>query len=174
MDNSEVRVKLELITKNDTPLIVKWRNNEKVRKNFIFQEEFTEEMHNNWMDTKVKNGEVVQFIIKLKESNKPIGSVYFRDIDYKNQDAEYGIFIGENDERGKGYGKEVAKLALEYAFDTLKLKSIFLRVFADNESAIKSYEYAGFKKEKYVKNAVKIDGHYRDLVFMRISNIEEI
>ena len=81
MNNNEFRVKLELITPEDTYLIVKWRNNEKVRKNFIFQEEFTEEMHLNWLNTKVANKEVVQFIIKIKENDKPIGSVYFRDID---------------------------------------------------------------------------------------------
>lgn len=172
MKYGNARIELIPITLDHTPLIVKWRNNENVRRNFIFQEKFTEEMHNNWMDTKVEKGEVVQFIIKLKENNKAIGSVYFRDIDYEKKEAEYGIFIGEDDERGKGYGTEAAKLAIQYAFTNLKLKSIFLRVFADNESAIKSYESVGFKKEKYVKNAVKNDKVYRDLIFMRINNKE--
>ena len=172
MEDSNARIELRPITLDDTSLIVKWRNNENVRINFIFQEKFTEEMHNNWMDTKVEKGEVVQFIIKLKENNKAIGSVYFRDIDYEKKEAEYGIFIGEDDERGKGYGTEAAKLAIQYAFTNLKLKSVFLRVFSDNESAIKSYESVGFKKEKYVKNAVKNDEVYRDLIFMRINNKE--
>lgn len=170
--NKNYRIYLDLITKNETELIVKWRNNENVRKNFIFQKTFTNEMHNNWMDTKVANGEVVQFIIRLKENDKAIGSVYFRDIDYEKKEAEYGIFIGEDNERGKGFGSEAAELALQYAFSNLKLKSIFLRVFADNESAIKSYESAGFRKEKCVKNAIKNDEGYRDLIFMKINNEE--
>ena len=120
MKYGNARIELIPITLDHTPLIVKWRNNENVRRNFIFQEKFTEEMHNNWMDTKVEKGEVVQFIIKLKENNKAIGSVYFRDIDYEKKEAEYGIFIGEDDERGKGYGTEAAKLAIQYAFDNLK------------------------------------------------------
>ena len=53
------------ITKEYTKLIVKWRNNERVYNNFIFSETFTEEMHNRWMDTKVKSGEVIQFIIAM-------------------------------------------------------------------------------------------------------------
>lgn len=162
----EQRIILDSIKKSDTPLIVKWRNNENVRKNFIFQETFTEEMHNHWMDTKVANGEVVQFIIRVKDSKKAIGSVYFRDIDYEKKEAEYGIFIGEDDERGKGYGSEAAKLALEYAFSELNLESVFLRVFADNLTAIHSYESAGFKETEYQKNAVENDGVYRDLIFM--------
>lgn len=166
----EQRIVLESIKKSDTPLIVKWRNNEKVRKNFIFQEIFTEEMHNNWMDTKVASGEVVQFIIRLKENEEAIGSVYFRDFDYEKKEAEYGIFIGEDAQRGKGYGSEAARLALEYAFSELKLESVFLRVFADNPAAIRSYQSAGFIETEYKKNAVENDGVYRDLIFMRKYN----
>lgn len=162
------KIKIELITKKDTPLIVKWRNNENVRNNFIFQEKFTDEMHNNWMDTKVASGEVVQFIIREKETNRAVGSVYFRDIDNEKKEAEYGIFIGEDDARGKGYGTEAAKLALQYAFDVLKLEKIILRVFADNKGAIKSYENVGFKEERYEKNAFNKDNKYRDLIFMKI------
>lgn len=49
------KVQLKPITKEDTPWIVRWRNTESVRKNFIFQDKFTDEMHNHWMDTKVKS-----------------------------------------------------------------------------------------------------------------------
>lgn len=34
---------------------------------------------------------------------------YFRDIDWENNRAEYGIFIGEEDAAGKGYGTLAAK-----------------------------------------------------------------
>ena len=172
MNNNEFRVKLELITPEDTYLIVKWRNNEKVRKNFIFQEDFTEEMHLNWLNTKVANKEVVQFIIKIKENDKPIGSVYFRDIDYDKKEAEYGIFIGEDDERGKGYGSETVKLALDYAFNVINLESIILRVFADNKSAIKSYESAGFKFDRIERNFIESESGTRDLVFMKIKKLK--
>lgn len=168
MEENNFRVKLELITVEDTPLIVKWRNNENVRKNFIFQEPFTEEMHLNWLNTKVASKEVVQFIIKVKENNKPIGSVYFRDIDYVKKEAEYGIFIGEDDERGKGYGSEVVKLALDYAFNELDLDTIILRVFADNKFAIKSYESAGFTFDRLEKDFIKTEDGTRDLVFMKV------
>ena len=163
---NESKIELINITKKDTPLIVKWRNNENVRKNFIFQEKFTNEMHNNWMDTKVATGEVVQFIIRVKETNQAVGSVYFRYIDNEKKEAEYGIFIGEDEARGKGYGTEAAKLALEYAFTKLNLKTIFLRVFADNKGAIKSYEKVGFVKEDRTENVV-IDNKEREVIFMR-------
>lgn len=160
-------VTIRLITKEDTPNIVAWRNNERVRNNFIFQEVFTEEMHNNWMDTKVASGEVVQFIIETEEGT-PVGSVYFRDIE--DGRGEYGIFIGEDSAIGKGYGKQAAKLALDYAFYKLNLDYIILRVFADNISAIKSYERAGFRE--YERGEVEIAGVMRPLVFMEVTKAE--
>lgn len=157
---------LKQITKEHTPLIVKWRNTPSVRKNFIFQETFTNDMHNQWMDTKVKSGEVVQFIIYIKESDLPIGSVYLRDVDLKKQKAEFGIFIGEETSRGKGYGQEAARLICQYGFDNLDLHKIMLRVFAFNKAAIRSYEHAGFVQEAYLKEEEKIDGTFYDIIYM--------
>ena len=57
---------LRPITMQDTHLIVKWRNRDHVRQNFIFRETFTAEMHENWMNTRVASGEVVQYIIEEK------------------------------------------------------------------------------------------------------------
>lgn len=152
------------ITKDDTALIVAWRNNERVRNNFVFQEVFTEEMHNNWMDTKVATGEVVQFIIETEEENKPIGSVYFRDV--TEESAEYGMFIGDDNEVGKGYGKAVVRLAMDYAFKVLNLDHIIIRIFADNPSSLKSCIAAGFVE--YERKMEDIKGEERELVFLKL------
>ena len=137
-----VGVTLRPITLNDTALVVKWRNNPNVMKNFIFQEPFTEQMHKKWMLTRVLTGEVIQYIIEDNSVKKPIGSIYLRDIDHANQSAEYGIFIGEDSSRGKGYGTEAARLFVKYMFEYLNLHRIFLRVLDGNEAACKSYEKA--------------------------------
>lgn len=152
----------------DTEQIVAWRNKERVRHNFIYQKPFTKEGHLNWIRTQVEPGHVVQFIICEKASGRAVGSVYFRDIDREKRCAEYGIFIGEDDAVGKGYGTLAAKLALSCAFEDLRLKSIFLRVFADNTGARKSYENAGFSLMKDRQEKVTIDGFTRTVVFYAI------
>ena len=50
----------------------------------------------------------------------------------------------------------------------MKLNRVFLRVFADNPRAIKSYENAGFKYEGTFRDDVIIDGTGYDMVFMGI------
>lgn len=162
------RIYLRPITMADTARIVRWRNEERVRKNFIYQALFTEETHIRWMETKVASGEVIQFIICLKEKDRPIGSVYFRDIDRNNRKAEYGIFIGEADMAGRGIGSETARLAVQYAREQLKLHKLLLRVFADNRGAVRSYEKAGFVQEGLLRAEYRTEEGYRDLMMMAV------
>lgn len=162
------KVILRPITMEDTCNIVNWRNNPLVQKNFIFREPFTNEMHNRWMETKVAAGEVIQYIIIEKESGMPVGSVYYRDVDNINNSAEFGIFIGENSARGKGFGTETTILFTRYGLKDLGLHRLSLRVLDGNDGAYKAYEKAGFKKEGTFRDMVYLDGEYRDVIFMSL------
>lgn len=159
---------LRLITMEDTELVVKWRNNPEVRRNFIFRGDFTYDTHKRWMETKVADGQVLQYIILTKKDEIPVGSVYYRDIDSDNNSAEYGVFIGEDSARKKGIGSEVARLFTRYGLRELGLHRISLRVLSDNEVAYRTYEKAGFRKEGVFRDMVYLDGRYRDVVFMSL------
>jgi len=170
---SDGNIYLRIMTAEDTDNIVKWRNSDAVRTNFIYQKLFTRQSHEHWIETMVNTGKVVQMIICMCGSDMPVGSVYIRDIDVVHNKGEYGIFIGESSARGHGVGTAAAKLMIQYAFKELKLHRLFLRVFADNAQAMGSYEKAGFVKEAYLKDDVCIDGVYRDIVLMAIINRNE-
>lgn len=157
---------LRLMTAADTDLIVAWRNKDAVRGNFIYQELFTREGHENWIKNKVETGLVVQMIICEATTGRPLGSVYIRDIDREHNKAEYGIFIGEDDARGKGIGTAAAKLMLRYCFEEEGLHRVYLRAFASNLQAIRSYEKAGFVREGLLKDDVRIHGEYHDIQWM--------
>lgn len=168
------QIYLRPMAEEDTDMVVAWRNQDWVMKNFIYRAPFTREGHLQWIHTQIDTGRVVQFIICLKASDKPVGSVYFRDIDVTHHKAEYGIFLGEKEALGRGIGTEAAKLALQYAFSVLKLHRVMLRVLADNSRARKSYEKAGFKEEGRFREDVYLDGRYLDVIFMGILNPEKV
>lgn len=172
VDISNEKIILKPISSEDTENIIRWRNSENVRKNFLDQRMFTVESHTNWLKNMVETGKVEQFIIIDKNSNLPVGSVFLRDIDYENRKAEYGIFIGEDSARGKGIGTAAAERVIQYGFEELKLHKIFLRVLAENIGAIKSYEKAGFKQEAYLVDEVNINDEYKDIVLMAVINSE--
>lgn len=156
---------LRPMEESDTDLIVKWRNTDFVRGNFIYQKEFTKQGHLNWIETMVNTGRVIQYIICTKD-DVPVGSVYLRDIDYEHGKAEYGIFIGEKEALSKGYGTQAAELMIEYAFQVLGLHKLMLRVLAQNQRARRSYEKAGFVQEGYLKEDVCLKNGYHDVILM--------
>lgn len=162
---SQDSITLRPIELSDTDYIVKWRNSDFVKQRMI-NKELSKEMHVNWFRTKVMTGDVVQFIIEF--DNNPVGTVFLKDIDRNNQNAEFGIFIGEKTATNKGIGAVAAKRIISLGFSELKLHKIFLRVLADNQAAIKCYEKAGFSYEGTAKEMVYLDGSYVDVVFMSI------
>lgn len=156
-------IRIRPITYDDTDLIVKWRNLDAVRNNFFYREEFTVATHLNWMDTKVKSGEVVQYIIEA--DGRPVGSTYLRDIDREKLSAEYGVFIGE-DVRGRGIGTEALGLTLYKAQSELGLKHIIARAIEDNEASINCFLHAGFVIDGTIPDVECSDGIRVNMVMM--------
>lgn len=160
------RVRLRPITEADTGQIVRWRNDPEVQRYFLFREPFTPELHRAWLREKVAAGKVIQYIISDRAAGQDVGSVYFRDVDVKNESAEYGIFIGEAAARGRGIGTETARLFTDFGLQVLRLHRISLKVLGDNAIARRSYEKAGFAVEGVFHDYAKLDGVFTDVVFM--------
>lgn len=169
----EQKISLRLMDKEDTDRIVTWRNQDFVRCNFIYQQDFTREGHEKWIRTMIDTGLAVQFMICIGEEQRPVGSVYLRDIDRTHKKAEYGIFIGEKDAWGQGYGTWAAKKMIAYAFEKEGLHKLMLRVLAENQGAIRSYEKAGFVREAYLRDEVFLEGQYKDVIYMAVINEAE-
>lgn len=113
-----------------------------------------------------------QFAIVSLQNDRLIGNCGIQNIDHIRQTGEVGIFIGDEENRGKGYGPEVLGLLLDYGFDTLNLHNIFLRVFSFNERAIACYKKAGFQEIGRRREAYYLRGRYFDEIFMDILKSE--
>jgi RimJ/RimL family protein N-acetyltransferase len=80
--------------------------------------------------------------------------------------AEYGIVIGEQDCQGKGYGTEVTRLMLDYAFTVLGLHNILLTVVEYNLAGIHAYEKAGFRLIGRRRQAKWMNRKLWDVIYM--------
>ena len=171
MISTNERVVLRPLSLEDTDSIVRWRNADFVKKNLYTQDELTSEQHIEYFHRFVETQKVIQFIISVQENDLSldIGTTFLKNIDKHNKKAEYGVFIGEKDALGKGFGKIATKLTLDYAFISLDLNRVYLSVFADNVSAIKAYEKSGFFVEgKLIQDHLRCDG-YADVIIMGIT-----
>lgn len=168
MGNNEP-VMLRQMTIEDTSLIVKWRNDPVVSQNLISQEPITEATHLKWIEFQVKTGRCRQFIIVEKESGRPIGSTFIKNIDIEKSTGEFGIFIGESRGRGKGYAKVITRLAVDHAFNELGLQTVYLFVFEDNIAGIKAYEVVGFARDCAQDEVLDTPSGSRRLLYMSLS-----
>lgn len=164
---------LRPITYQDSDLIIKWRNQENVRKFFIYQKDFTKEGQKRWMMEQIEPGHAFQFIVCENENDRPIGCTYLRDYDENNHKAEYGVFIGEESMRGKGLGKEMLNLTLKFAYEHLHLHKVFARALADNPASINCFLACGFEKEAHLRDEVRIENAYQDVIFLGKINPKE-
>ena len=162
------KVILREITIKDTDLIVKWRNSKAVNDNFIIRDRLTKKQHLDWMKNKVNKGLVKQFIAVDTNTGKPFATTYLKDIDKKHNKAEYGIFIGEKEYRGKNYGQLITKLTMKYAFNTLKLNKVYARVLAYNKPSYNLFKKLGFTKDALLRDDVKINNKYFDVYIMSL------
>lgn len=97
-----------------------------------------------------------------------LGICGFIDINLTQRYAEIGIFIGEKNYLGRGFGTEALRLLMEFGFNVRNLHSIRLRVRSFNERAIRCYEKCGFKTVGRYREAGRINGEYFDEILMDI------
>ena len=57
----------------------------------------------------------------------------------------FGFVIVDDSQRGKGYGKQMLRLAIDYAQQELGAQKMTLGVFCDNLSALECYKSVGFR-----------------------------
>ena len=77
------------------------------------------------------------------------------------------FIIVDKAKRGKGYGKEMLNLALQYAFQITGAKAVQLNVFNENILAKQCYEEVGFIERKIDKDVFT----YKDELWSRCNMI---
>ena len=101
-----------------------------------------------------------------------IGYAGIASISTLNRSGEYFILIGDKSYWGKGIGTEVTKVISDYGFNTLGLHRIELTAYANNPSAIRAYEKAGYVHEGVKKQSGYRNGKFVDKVMMAVLAID--
>lgn len=108
----------------------------------------------------------------IQVDGRCVGTTRLHHLDRENRRARYAIGIFDARARGLGYGTEATRLVLRYAFETLGLHRVDLRVLAFNRQAIACYERCGFVQEGVEREGVLIAGEWQSDVWMSILESE--
>jgi RimJ/RimL family protein N-acetyltransferase len=127
-----------------------------------------------WMDEDMGESSPREtfFTIRTADENKLIGGLSLYVVDWTGRDSFVGIFIGEREYWGKGYGSDAMRLLLQYAFTELNLWRVSLGVFQYNPRAIRSYEKVGFCHEGRMRQYLNHEGKRWDILYMGIRRDE--
>ena len=154
---------------DDYQTYTKWLNDETLTRglgNFSFN--ITELSEKEWIENVCKKGEHHYSIIR-KADNELIGTYGLELKSEISRRFHVGGFIGEADERGKGYGTEALKLIIKYAFEVLNAETLYSGIYSFNEASVKSAEKAGCKVAGRYRNAYFYNGEYHDQICVEIT-----
>ncbi len=152
------------VSKEDLPIILQWRNSDVVRPFMINNCLITQEEHYRWFNS--LDSEQNCCLIFLYD-NRPVGYVGFTEINDFHERCQWGFYLGESD-LPPGTGYLMGRLAMDYAFNQLKLNRVYSYILPNNERSINYHKKLGFLEEGYLKGHVKRDGKYEDLIMMAL------
>jgi len=133
---------LRKVRVNDAPLIAKWY---KDKNNVKYMSTVVRCMKNTPLslrkEIKESDSNYERMFMVLKKGKKqPIGQAGIDELNLYDKRGEIFFLIGDKEEQGKGYGKEILKLLLKEAFEKLKLHSLFATATVNNLPSIKTLE----------------------------------
>lgn len=140
-----INVSIRPLREQDAYTSVRWRNDPEVFKytGNTYKNEISLETELSWIRRVMENAD--EYRCAILADDVYVGNIYLTGIDGTR--AEYHIFIGDKAYWGKGVAKKASKLILQYAFETLNLSQVDLRVKRQNESAYNLYKRLGFAEE---------------------------
>jgi RimJ/RimL family protein N-acetyltransferase len=169
------KCRLRPVQRSDLARSLEWRNDPDTRSAVLgYRFPVTEEMEEGWYDRVLadQGGKRASFAIEDLADGAHVGFVHLGDIDWPCRSAHFGIVIGDKTRRDRGIGAEATWLVLAYAFGTLNLERVELRVVDSNPRARELYKRFGFVEEGRLRRAAFEAGKAQDVTIMGLLRAE--
>lgn len=137
------RIKIKSLEVKDVYEMLNWgKHQDPLFKDYNFPELSDEEIV-KWYNYRTQQRNTKCFSV-IDGQDRMIGYINIRNIRRIWKSARLGI-VFDPDILNKGYGTEAIKLLLDYFFNIMKMKTMYLDVAKFNKRAIKCYEKCGFR-----------------------------
>lgn len=162
------KVYLRRLEETDLPTTLKWINDPEIMVVMGVRGPRSSQEQREWYDKIASSSTNIVFAICLITDDRYIGNVSLFAIDPFDRNAGITVFIGEEKDRGHGYGYEAVELVIEYGFAYLNLNKIHCRSNVDKLPALRIYERLGFAREGLLRQHSFQYGEYVDKVVLGI------
>ncbi|MFV0437380.1 MAG: UDP-4-amino-4,6-dideoxy-N-acetyl-beta-L-altrosamine N-acetyltransferase [Desulfopila sp.] len=141
-----------------------WRNSPDIRANMYTRHVISQQEHIEWWNKTAVREDQQYFMYEF--NGKPTGIVSFNGIDKVNRNSRWAFYAAPTAEKGTGSRMEF--LALNYAFDELKLHKLCCEVLEFNAAVVKLHQKFGFRIEGVLKEQHIVENKYVDIYCMGI------
>lgn len=152
---------LRPLEEGDLETVLRWRNTDRIRNSMYNNEIINLEQHQKWFKKISSSQKDYYFIFTINHTET--GLVSFNDVDFKNNHCYWGFYIGEA-EAPSGSGTVMGYLALEWAFQQLKIGKVYGEVLLSNKTSILYHQKLGFCKEGHFRKHLQRDGQFHDIL----------
>lgn len=130
-------------SEKNAPLVLRWRNSQRVRTNMLDDSVISEESHRIFLRNLNQDLSKAYFIVAMDK--KPVGCIYFTDLDTST--VTWGCYIGE-EKPIPGLFIAFLLLAANFAFSKQQVKVLRSEVAYNNQSPIKLNKFLGIPEIK--------------------------
>jgi RimJ/RimL family protein N-acetyltransferase len=164
-------ITLTKLEEDSLELLRTWRNTPQISGNMEFRGYISQENQKLWFKNLCTETNYY-FIINYQD--RKIGLIHLNKFNDENVSAHAGLFIAEKEFTGTGISLGASLLILTYAFDELKLETIYAKIKRDNLSAIKYNNGLGFIFEKYLNEDFSLYKTNKQDFYNRKSLLEKL
>lgn len=160
-------VNLRALEKRDLTQLVDWMNDPELTQWLGPRFPISLEEQEAWYSKLIQDNTKKKLIIETKDGTM-VGLISLMDLDWRNRQAELGVYLGRRDHLGKGYPTDAILTLLRFAYRELGLNRIYLYTFAENVRATHLATKCGFKQEGIMRSATFYSGSYHDVILMSL------
>ena len=165
-------VYLRPLDMEDAEQLIIWINDRAISQTLEFRWPMSRHQEEDYIQTLYTSKTDMTLGIGLQADNRLIGCAGLHGIDTINRRAAFGVFIGDTDDWGHGYGTDATRLMIDVAFERLNLRRLELDVHDFNPGARRVYDALGFQLEGVRREHTYWQGRYRDTHLMGLLRSE--
>jgi len=161
-------VYLRWMEKSDLPHVKRWSENPDLRAAIGQVAALSDLECEKWFRDVETDENRAWYAVVTVDGDHVIGEAGLLRIFEPWRTTDMTVIIAEKNARGKGYGREVGQILLDFAFNYIGLHRVAVGVVGFHDEGLKYWEGLGFQREGILRDGYFLDGAFHDFVMLSI------
>ena len=161
------KVYLTELDRRNAETIRNWLNDPEIHRFLLVGHlPITREQEERYYDRMSEATDAFSFEIHIAADGRYIGNIGLNGVDLIHRHGEIGVVIGDKSVWGQGFGGDAIVACLSFAFQTLGLHRVSMRVHEEHPRAAALYRRLGFVETGRERDYIFQEGHFQDEIIL--------